>query len=392
MSNLLKRCKTAAAGPSVALALVLAVVLGGCGSQQVAPTTAPGDQPVVLPTPTPASPRHAVAFTAEPGLGSDFALQDRLIQLYAQANPSVVYIINPSVGSGTGFVYDAQGHIVTNDHVVEGARTLEVVFSDGERHPASVVGTDVDGDLAVIKVDSLPDGVGPLPLAAAEDIAVGQFVVAIGNPFGEQGSMSLGIVSGLGRSLSSQRADNTGSTGSSGYTLPAVIQTDAPINPGNSGGPLLNLDGQVVGINAAIASTTGANSGVGFSIPVGAIQRIVPSLISSGRHAYSYLGVGFDDEISLSDQTRYDLPQTQGAYIVSVTPGGPADQAGLRAASQSSGRGGDLIIAVDNQAIQDFQELNRYLVFNTAPGQTVQLSVVRNGQSLTVPLILGERP
>ncbi len=387
MSNLLKRGKTAAAGPSVALALVLAVVLGGCGSQQVAPTTA---QPVVLPTPTPASPRHSVSFTAEPGLGSDFALQDRLIQLYAQANPSVVYIINPSVGSGTGFVYDDQGHIVTNDHVVEGARTLEVVFSDGERRAASVVGTDVDGDLAVIKVDSLPAGVGPLPLAAADDIAVGQFVVAIGNPFGEQGSMSLGIVSGLGRSLSSQRSDN--STGSSGYTLPAVIQTDAPINPGNSGGPLLNLDGQVIGMNAAIASTTGANSGVGFSIPVGAIQRIVPSLISSGRHAYSYLGVGFDDEISLSDQTRYNLAQTQGAYIVSVTPGGPADQAGLQAASQSSGRGGDLIIAVDNQAIQDFQELNRYLVFNTAPGQTVQLSVVRNGQSLTVPLVLGERP
>lgn len=387
MSNLLKRGKTAAAGPSVALALVLAVVLGGCGSQQVAPTTA---QPVVLPTPTPASPRHSVSFTAEPGLGSDFALQDRLIQLYAQANPSVVYIINPSVGSGTGFVYDDQGHIVTNDHVVEGAHTLEVVFSDGERRAASVAGTDVDGDLAVIKVDSLPAGVGPLPLAAADDIAVGQFVVAIGNPFGEQGSMSLGIVSGLGRSLSSQRSDN--STGSSGYTLPAVIQTDAPINPGNSGGPLLNLDGQVIGMNAAIASTTGANSGVGFSIPVGAIQRIVPSLISSGRHAYSYLGVGFDDEISLSDQTRYNLAQTQGAYIVSVTPGGPADQAGLQAASQSSGRGGDLIIAVDNQAIQDFQELNRYLVFNTAPGQTVQLSVVRNGQALTVPLILGERP
>ena len=190
--------------------------------------------------------------------------------------------------------------------------------------------------------------------------------------------------------MTSQRSDS--STGSSGYTLPAVIQTDAPINPGNSGGPLLNLDGEVVGINAAIASTTGANSGVGFSIPAGAIQRIVPSLISNGRHAYSYLGVGFDDELSLSDQARYDLPQTQGAYIVSVAAGGPADQAGLRAASQSSGRGGDLIVAVDNQAIQDFQDLNRYLVFNTAPGQTVQLSVVRNGQSLTVPLVLGERP
>ncbi len=389
MSNVLQRSRLAAAGPLVGLACVLAVVLGGCGSQQVAATAA---QPIVLPTPTAASPRQAVGYGAESAVGSDFALQDRLIQLYAQANPSVVYIINAPVGSGTGFVYDDQGHIVTNDHVVEGARSLEVVFANGERRAADVVGTDADGDLAVIKVESLPPGVNPLPLAASDDIAVGQFVVAIGNPFGEQGSMSLGIVSGLGRSLSSQRPDGSGSGGGSGYTLPAVIQTDAPINPGNSGGPLLNLDGQVVGMNAAIASTTGANSGVGFSIPVGAIQRIAPSLISSGRHAYSYLGVGFDDEISLSDLAQYDLPQTQGAYIVSVTPRGPADQAGLRAASQSSGRGGDLIVAVDNQAIQDFQDLNRYLVFNTAPGQTVQLSVLRDGQPLTIPLVLGERP
>ncbi len=251
------------------------------------------------------------------------------------------------------------------------------------------VGANVDGDLAVIQVDLLPAGVNPLPLAAADDIAVGQFVVAIGNPFGEQGSMSLGIVSGLGRSLTSQRAQ---SSSASSYTLPAVIQTDAPINPGNSGGPLLNLDGQVVGVNAAIASTTGANSGVGFSIPVGAVLRIVPELIAGGRHAYSYLGVGFDDEISLADQSLYGLPQTQGAYLVSVTPGSPAAQAGLRAANQSSGRGGDLIVAIDNESIQDFQALNRYLVFNTSPGQTIQLTVLREGQTLTVPLVLGERP
>jgi 2-alkenal reductase len=310
-----------------------------------------------------------------------------LIQLYASANPAVVYIVAEPLGSGSGFVYDDQGHIVTNDHVVEGARSLEVVFAGGERRTAAVVGTDVDGDLAVIKVDSLPPGVRPLPLAASGDIAVGQFVVAIGNPFGEQGSMSLGIVSGLGRSLSSQRAQ-----GGSSYTLPAVIQTDAPINPGNSGGPLLNLDGQVVGVNAAIASTTGTNSGVGFSIPVAALQRIVPSLIEQGRHVYSYLGVGFDDELSLADQALYGLPQTQGAYIVNVTPGSPADDAGLRAANQSSGRGGDLIVAIDNQAIQDFQDLNQYLVFNTSPGQTVQLNVLRDGSALTIPLVLGERP
>ena len=264
-----------------------------------------------------------------------------------------------------------------------------MVFANGERRAATVVGADADGDLAVIRVEGLPAGVFPLPLAAADDIAVGQFVVAIGNPFGEQGSMSLGIVSGLGRSLTSQRAQL--GNGSS-YRLPSVIQTDAPINPGNSGGPLLNLDGQVVGINAAIASTTGTNSGVGFSIPVAAIQRIVPNLIAVGQHVYSYLGAGFDDEISLADQSLYGLPQTQGAYVVSVTSGSPAEQAGLRAANQNSGRGGDLIVAIDNQAIADFQDLNRHLVFNTSPGQTIQLSVLRDGQVQTVPLTLGERP
>jgi 2-alkenal reductase len=370
----------------VALVLVVmtTLLLGGCGAQEDSAGSGAG---AVLPTPTPFVERQTVGLAAQ-AAASDVALESRLIQLYGETNPSVVYIVAAPFGSGSGFVYDDQGRIVTNDHVVEGARALEVVFANGERRAAEVIGTDADADLAVIQVDELPEGISPLPLAAPDDIAVGQFVVAIGNPFGEQGSMSLGIVSGLGRSLTSQRAEQTGSS----YTLPAVIQTDAPINPGNSGGPLLNLDGQVVGINAAIASTTGANSGVGFSIPVAAIQRIVPNLIDNGRHVYSYLGVSFDDEISLADQSLYDLTQTQGAYVVDLLPGGPADQAGLRAASQSTGRGGDLIVAVDNQAIQDFQDLNRYMVFYTAPGQTVQLSVLRDGQSLTLPLVLGERP
>jgi 2-alkenal reductase len=370
--------------------LLLVLFLTGCGGQE--PQPAAGSTATVTPaanTQAVDAARQTVALAAQTAVGGDLALEDRLIQLYQQANPAVVYIIAEPIGSGSGFVYDDQGHIVTNDHVVEGARSLEVVFASGERRAATLVGTDLDADLAVIQVDSLPGGVNPLPLAAADDIAVGQFVVAIGNPFGEQGSMSLGIVSGLGRSLTSQRAQY--GSGSS-YTLPSVIQTDAPINPGNSGGPLLNLDGQVVGINAAIASTTGANSGVGFSIPVAAVQRIVPNLIANGQHVYSYLGMGFDDELSLADQSLYGLSQTTGAYVVSVTPGGPAAQAGLRAANQNSGRGGDLIVAIDNQSITDFQELNSYLVFYTAPGQTIQLSVLRDGQQLTVPLTLGERP
>jgi 2-alkenal reductase len=316
------------------------------------------------------------------------ALEERLIELYRGANPSVVFIIARNLGSGSGFVYDDQGHIVTNHHVVEGARDLEVVFATGDRLPASVVGIDVDGDLAVIKVDTLPASIAPLPLAAPDNIAVGQFVVAIGNPFGEQGSMSLGIVSGLGRSLASQR----GTTGSSSYTLPAVIQTDAPINPGNSGGPLLNLSGEVVGINAAIESATGANSGVGFSIPVAAVRQIIPSLIEDGSYTYPYMGAGFDEEVSLAEQAVYEVPQTQGAYVVSVNRGGPAEQAGLVPADPASGKGGDLIIAVDGRPVRNFQELNRYLVFGSTVGKTIQLSVLRNGQKTVVPLTLGKRP
>jgi len=213
-------------------------------------------------------------------------------------------VARPSTASGSGFVYDEAGIIITNDHVADAGRSYEVIFANGERQRAELVGADADGDLAVLQVDRLPDGVDPLPLAEADDVQVGQFVVAIGSPFGEQGSMSLGIVSGLGRSLPSQRGTTSGST----YSLPQVIQTDAPINPGNSGGPLLNLDGEVVGVNAAIASTTGANSGVGFAIPVAAVRQIVPGLIERGEYVYPYMGVSFDDQVSLDEQSIYGVP------------------------------------------------------------------------------------
>ena len=247
--------------------------------------------------------------------GSDADLQSTLVSLYQQANPSVVFIIT-STGSGSGFVYDTAGRIVTNNHVISGSRSFEIVFATASDCPGELVGADADSDLAVLKVDVLPDGVEPLPLAEPDTLQVGQFVVAIGNPFGEQGSMSVGIVSGLGRSLRSQRAQGTMGTA---YSLPSVIQTDAPINPGNSGGPLLNLAGEVVGVNSAIASVTGVNSGVGFSIPVVAVRRIVPSLIEQGEYTYSYMGVSFDDEISLSDQAQFDLTQTQGAYVIGLS-------------------------------------------------------------------------
>jgi len=314
-------------------------------------------------------------------------LEAALVNLYQQANPAVVFIIVPPLGSGSGFVFDENGYIVTNNHVVDGGRDFEVVFASGERLAADVIGTDVDSDLAVIKVDQLPEGVSPLPVAA-DNPQVGQFVAAIGNPFGEQGSMSLGIISGLNRSLSSER--ESGSITS--YSLPEVIQTDAPINPGNSGGPLLNLLGEVVGVNSAIRTTTGTNSGVGFSIPGRAVARIVPRLISDGEFSYSYMGVSFDGEISLDDRDAYGLSQTQGAYVLGVTEDSPADRAGLIPASRSTGRGGDLIVAIDGQTINDFSDLNSYLVYESTVGQTIEIMVIRDGQQIDLSLTLGSRP
>lgn len=321
-------------------------------------------------------------------LAAEESLQDSLIDVYDLANPAVVYIIVPPLGSGSGFVYSQDGYIVTNNHVVAAGSDFEVVFSNGDRMSAELVGADVDSDLAVLKVDDLPDGVQPLQLGDSESVRVGEFVVAIGNPFGEQGSMSLGIISALGRSLTSQRDLGTGSS----YSLPQVIQTDAPINPGNSGGPLLNLSGEVVGVNSAIASYSGTNSGVGFSIPVQAVRQIIPALIENGEYVYPYMGVGFDDEISLAEQSVYGVPQTQGAYVLNITPGGPAAEAGLRAASASNGQGGDLIIEIDGQAIRDFSDLNSYLVFHTTVGQTIEITVLRDGEPVTLSLTLGARP
>lgn len=358
------------------------------GLTTISPTAESAATPVAAVIPTTAAQPTDSPIVPVSQVETDGAdLQETLVALYQHVNPAVVYIIVPQ-GSGSGFVYSDEGYIVTNNHVVTGANRIEVVFASGERRSASLVGTDVDSDLAVIQVDDLPAGVEPLKLAAADNISVGQFVIAIGNPFGEQGSMSLGIVSGLGRSLLSQRGLTTGNS----YSLPDVIQTDAPINPGNSGGPLLNLAGEVVGVNSAIASETGTNSGVGFSIPVSALHRIIPALISDGQYHYPYLGIAFDDEITLAEESTYGLEQTQGAYVVNVVTGGPADDAGLIAANLQTGRGGDLVIAIDGRAIDNFGDLNSYLIFHTVVGQTIELTIIRNGDEITVPLTLGERP
>ena len=341
-----------------------------------------------------AAPSATLAPSQMPAITTD--LEADLIALYERINPSVVHIFvydtadNP-VGTGTGFIFDDQGHIVTNNHVVAGAGRLEVVFPNGERRAALTIGTDVDSDLGVIRVESLPAGAPPIPLGDSDAVRVGQFVVAIGNPFGEAGSLSLGIVSALGRTLTSDRIAEGGGR----YSLPQVIQTDAAINPGNSGGPLLNLAGEVIGVNSSIRTSTGTNSGVGFSIPVNAVRRIAPALIANGTYHYTYMGIRMA-ALDLTSQRALGLPQVTGAYVTEVSPGAPAAAAGLRAGGVDElGEllpGGDLIIAVDGRPIASSDYLISYLVFNTEVGQTINLTIIRDGQQLDVPLTLGQRP
>ncbi|MFW6184408.1 MAG: S1C family serine protease [Chloroflexota bacterium] len=396
------------------LLLILALILSACAGDETPPPTADteaiaatvlaqvqaqqtaGAPPTAsaTPTPLPPSPTTTPSPTATPTLGQASGAADIeaiLVDVYGRANPSVVFVITPPLGSGSGFVFDDEGHIVTNNHVVEGLEddsAYEIVFANGQQTSAQLVGTDVDSDLAVLKASELPEDVEPLSLAAGDSVEVGQFVVAIGNPFGEQGSMSLGIVSGLGRSLPSQRGLDSGSS----YSLPQVIQTDAPINPGNSGGPLLNLEGEVIGVNSAIASLTGVNSGVGYAIPVQAVQRIVPNLIAEGSHTYPYIGASFASTLTREQLETFDLPEAQGAYVLEVLPDGPADAAGLRGANPDTGSGGDLIIAIDDQSIASFADLNSYLVFNGAVGQTIELTILRDGEETTLSLTLDARP
>ena len=329
------------------------------------------------------------------------ALEGSLEALYEQVSPGVVslqFTTAEGGGQGTGFVIDKEGHIVTNYHVASEATELEVHFPSGLKVYGTVIGTDIDSDLAVIKVDVDPDVLVPLTLGDSEAIKVGQTVVAIGNPYGLSGTMTVGIVSARGRVLDSMRQTESGTFYSSGDT----IQTDALINPGNSGGPLLNLNGEVIGVNRAIqtagTSITGGavNTGIGFAISSNTVRRVVPSLIENGSYAYPYLGLSSYSNTSLAMIEALKLPQSTGAYVASVVAGGPADLAGIKGGTQPTAvqgltTGGDLIIAVDGIEIKDFSELMSYLVLNTSVGDEIVLTVIRSGQTMDIPVILGQR-
>ena len=349
--------------------------------------------PAVLPTLPPvldvvAPPTPAAAL---PGI------QQSLVDVYALANTAVVSILvsagTDKAEEGSGFLYDSSGHIITNEHVVRNARSIEVSFSVGEKVAGRLVGSDANSDLAVIVVERVPAGVVALRLGDSDRVQVGHQVVAIGNPFGLRGTMSLGIVSGLGRMLSGAPADISGAA----YTMPDIIQTDAAINPGNSGGPLLNLAGEVIGVNKAIYSDTGVNSGVGFAIGANVVRRVVTALILTGKYEYPYLGIMGQDEYSMAELQALGVAAQPGVYVVSVLPDGPAAAAGLRGGSTPTRfgalqSGGDVITAVEGLPVLQFSDLLSYLAKNTKVGQVVKLTVWRAGTILQVDVRLTARP
>jgi 2-alkenal reductase len=329
--------------------------------------------------------------------------QGTLTALYQRVIPGIVSIqvlTAQGGGQGTGFVIDAQGHIVTNYHVVEGQTEIEVGFVSGFKAFGKLVGTDLDSDLAIIKVDAPASELNPLPLGDSSILQVGQTVIAIGNPFGLNGSMTTGIISALGRTLPSNRQSPGGGTFSAGD----LIQTDAAINPGNSGGPLFNLNGEVIGINRAVrteastASGEPVNSGIGFAISINIVKRVAPEIIKNGKYDYPYMGVSSTDSLSLDQIKALGLKQFTGAYVTGVVPGGPAEKAGLVAGTKDVGlpnqllAGGDLIIAMDNYPIKTFNDILSYLTNNKSPGDTVILTVLRGDQQVELPLVLDKRP
>lgn len=378
------------------LPLMLAAL--ACDSQEffLVPiaTPAPTAKPIMLiATPTPLPERDIASVDAEDAV---------LINLYQRTNPAVVYIQTLAneetlvpLASGSGFVMDTDGHIVTNSHVVEDADVVQVTFSDGTVAEAQILGQDSYADLAVIEVEVPSELLVPLELGDSSSLRVGQRVIAIGNPFGLEGTMTVGIVSALGRSLPSRVLADGGS-----FSNPEIIQTDAAINPGNSGGPLLDIWGRVIGVNTAIRTNVGVNSGVGFAVPVNTVKRIVPHLIEEGAYRYPYLGITSMSRLSLAELAGpLELPVTRGVLISQVHPDTGAAEAGLRGGDHEVefegiqvDAGGDIIIAIDGYELYDFDDLIAYLVRETEVDQEIVLTIIRDGEELQVPVTLGERP
>lgn len=332
-------------------------------------------------------------------------LEREVMEVFERAAPGVVNITSRSIsydfflrpvpheGSGSGFVYDTQGHIVTNFHVIDGARELHVTFHDETRVPAKVVGIDPSNDLAVIRAEVSRGLLDVIPVGDSEGLKVGRFVVAIGNPFGLQRTLTTGVVSSLGRVIESP----------DGRFIGEIIQTDAAINPGNSGGPLLDLQGRVVGLNSAILSPSRASAGIGFAIPASTLKRVVPELIEHGRYPHPWLGASFMD-ISANLANRLNrigvrTPGGGGVLVADVVRGGPAAKAGIRGPQRMGllgnlriPLGADYILAIGDEPVRTSRDLTVLLETRHFVGDVVEVTIWREGQVVQLPVELGPRP
>lgn len=386
--------------PTEVLVIALLAAVGGAAGSyfavnRVAAPPAPATAPVPSSTPAPAPEAPAPA-PLPASLGSE---EKDNIAVYERVSPAVVNItttvINydyfsrpiPEQGTGSGSILDPQGHVLTNYHVVRSAKSqLEVTLASGKHYKARLVGADPDNDLAVIQIQNPPANLTTIALGESSSLKVGRKVLAIGNPFGLDRTLTTGVISALGRDLQSERA---------GRTLRGLIQTDAAINPGNSGGPLLDGTGRLIGVNTAIFSTSGSSAGIGFAVPVDTVRQVLPELLIRGGVRRASLGVQL---FSLTPPVAeaLNLPVNQGALVAGVAPGGPAARAGLQAGNQEAviGNyrlpiGGDIIVAVGDTRISDAQELIA-LIQKHKPGERLNLSVIRGGRQIQVPVTLGE--
>jgi len=327
--------------------------------------------------------------------------EQQVINIYARVSPAVLHITSrvivrdlfwgavPQEGTGSGFVIDKEGHVVTNNHVVENAQKVTVTLSDETSVEAEVIGTDPATDLAVLKIDVPPEKLYPVELGTSANLRVGQRAIAIGNPFGLDRTLTTGVISSLGRPLQTEDQSKK---------LYDVIQTDAAINPGNSGGPLLDSQGKVIGVNTAIYSPSGGSVGIGFAIPVDTVRRVVMSIIEKGYYPHPWLGIS---GLSITPELAQYLKLTveRGVLVIEATPGQPAAQAGVRGGQRrvQVGNyvilvGGDILIAIDGSKIREMEDMIKYLETKTQVGQLVDLTIVRDGKERTIQVKLGEQP
>ena len=392
------------------LGIAIVLTLGlGCALTDLA-TLTPPPAPTATSAPPTATPTALPSIvTPESGAPIDenvamLALQSRIIAVYKAVSPSVVNITNrsyaysifgqaiPQEGSGSGFVYDTDGHIITNYHVIENAEELLVTFSNGQVYVAEVVGADSKNDLAIIRVEAGADLPTPLVFGNSSTLDVGQFVLAIGNPFGLEQTLTTGVISALGRVIESE----------DGF-IGEAIQTDAAINPGNSGGPLLDLNGHVVGVNSQIVSPSGASAGIGFAVSVDTVKRVVVELIARGYYPHPWVGTEMTaltpSVVDWFRKAGMDIPVDTGLLVLEVARGGPADVAGIRGGDRyvRMGRyqvpvGGDIIIAIDGQPVVDIETWTIYLETQKTIGDMVQITVLRDGREQVISVVLEEQP